>query len=142
MFICAADVGDISDIEVIAKSGFDDYSREDYLKMIKDINYKVLVAKQGEKIVGFLIFLRVDFKLEIIKVATDIHHKRQGVATSLINFMIDYGRNNGHQGVLLEVNENNVSAISLYKKFGFLQIHVRKKYYNNTDDAIIMELLF
>ena len=39
---------------------------------------------------------------------------------------------------LLEVNENNVKALKLYKKTGFEKIFVRKNYYGNNEDAIIM----
>ena len=42
--------------------------------------------------------------------------------------------------IILEVNEKNIPAIRLYKKYGFKQIGLRKKYYNNSDNAIIMSL--
>ena len=40
--------------------------------------------------------------------------------------------------ITLEVNSNNLAAIELYKKYGFKNVGLRKKYYNNTFDAIIM----
>lgn len=40
----------------------------------------------------------------------------------------------------LEVNSNNTSAKKLYLKFGFKELGIRKKYYNNKDDALIMTL--
>ena len=39
---------------------------------------------------------------------------------------------------LLEVNENNEKALKLYKKIGFEEIYVRKNYYGNNENAIIM----
>ena len=39
---------------------------------------------------------------------------------------------------LLEVNENNGKALKLYKKIGFEEIYVRKNYYGNNENAIIM----
>ena len=39
---------------------------------------------------------------------------------------------------LLEVNENNEKAIKLYKKNGFEEISVRKNYYGNHQNALIM----
>ena len=42
--------------------------------------------------------------------------------------------------ITLEVNENNIPAINLYKKFNFEQVGLRKKYYNNADAAILMTL--
>ena len=41
--------------------------------------------------------------------------------------------------ITLEVRVSNVAAISLYEKFGFKSIGVRKKYYqDNNEDALIM----
>ena len=39
---------------------------------------------------------------------------------------------------LLEVNENNIKALKLYKKIGFEEISKRKNYYGKNEDAIIM----
>ena len=44
--------------------------------------------------------------------------------------------------ITLEVNINNISAINLYKKYDFKEVGLRKKYYNNCDDALIMTLKF
>ena len=43
--------------------------------------------------------------------------------------------------ITLEVNVNNIPAINLYKKYNFKEVGIRKKYYNNSDDAIIMTLM-
>ena len=40
--------------------------------------------------------------------------------------------------ITLEVNENNLPAISLYKKYGFKEVAKRKGYYSGID-AILME---
>ena len=130
---------DLMDVERIAVASFDDYSRDDFLKMSQDKNYKFIVSCIGEKIVGFLIFLNIDEKVEIIKIATDPMLRKQGIATGLMNYIQDFVVKNGRRGVILEVNEKNEPARALYQKFGFREIYVRKKYYHNTDDAIIME---
>ena len=44
--------------------------------------------------------------------------------------------------ITLEVNEKNIPAISLYKKYGFETLGTRKKYYNNQFDAYIMTKYF
>lgn len=40
--------------------------------------------------------------------------------------------------ITLEVNKKNIPAIKLYQKYGFKQIGLRKKYYNNIDDALLL----
>ena len=40
--------------------------------------------------------------------------------------------------ITLEVNSINIPAIKLYEKFGFKNVGLRKKYYGQNQDAIIM----
>ena len=42
------------------------------------------------------------------------------------------------QYVTLEVRENNEPAKNLYRSLGFIKVGVRKKYYENQTDALIM----
>ena len=42
----------------------------------------------------------------------------------------------------LEVNIQNSIAINFYKKYNFKEVGLRKKYYDNTYDAILMKLEF
>lgn len=44
--------------------------------------------------------------------------------------------------ITLEVKEENLPAINLYKKYGFQTIGTRKKYYDNKFDAYIMTKYF
>ena len=61
-----------------------------------------------------------------------------GFAKILLKELIDLSKNNNCKTITLEVNENNKYAICLYESYGFKQIGLRKKYYNNTDNAILM----
>jgi [ribosomal protein S18]-alanine N-acetyltransferase len=44
----------------------------------------------------------------------------------------------GCTAMTLEVRHTNTAAQNLYRRFGFVPAGIRKKYYENTDDAIIM----
>jgi ribosomal-protein-alanine N-acetyltransferase len=64
--------------------------------------------------------------------------RRTGVATQL---MISLARTAVERGCVawtLEVRASNVAAQELYRWFGFVPAGVRKRYYENTDDAIVM----
>ena len=56
--------------------------------------------------------------------------------------MIAESKRENVSSLTLEVNEKNIPAQNLYKKYGFNVLGTRKKYYNNTDNAIIMTLYF
>ena len=72
-------------------------------------------------------------------IATGLSYRRKGVATKLLSEAIGMLKNLGVNRLLLEVNETNIGAIELYKKLGFKQISIRKKYYKGQFDALIME---
>lgn len=82
---------------------------------------------------AYLIVLDSVDVYEIFEIAVRNNKKRMGLASELLKKLPQ------DKDVLLEVNENNTAAINLYKKHNFKQIHIRKKYYNNNESAIIMK---
>jgi len=89
----------------------------------------------NNKLVGFIHVLKTFECVEIINVVVDIEYRKQGIASKLINYVVDYY--DDLEYILLEVNEHNEKVINLYNKLEFKVINVRKKYYGN-DDALIM----
>lgn len=105
-------------------------------------NSTYFTAKIGDEIVGFAGFLAICDEANIMNIVTKFSKRNIGIGTKLLNALIDSAKKQGLKSITLEVNANNYSAIHLYKKFEFKRIGLRKKYYNNTDDAIIMSLVF
>ena len=64
--------------------------------------------------------------------------KRKGYATQLLELVKDKAKKQGIKNVWLEVDDKNTPALCLYQKLGFKKIAVRKKYYKNGDDALIL----
>lgn len=58
----------------------------------------------------------------------------------MLEELIKTAKERGLNDITLEVNVNNIPAINLYKKYNFKEVGLRKKYYKNTDDALIMTL--
>ncbi|MBQ9103604.1 MAG: ribosomal protein S18-alanine N-acetyltransferase [Clostridia bacterium] len=90
------------------------------------------------KIIGFITYsTSIDFAdIETVFVLKEF--RRKGIAESLINKMLEDVKSKGINRVLLEVRSSNIPAISLYKKLGFNEISIRKKYYSNLEDALIL----
>ena len=65
-----------------------------------------------------------------------------GIGSLLLEEIIRYSKIHNATSITLEVNEKNIAAIKLYKKYGFKQVGLRRKYYNNEDNAILMDLVF
>lgn len=90
---------------------------------------------EDEIVLGYLEIRLVDGVVDIMNLFVSEDQRKKGIATSLMNEMIekeDYNR------IMLEVNENNTEAIRLYTKLGFKEISFRERYYDE-DTALIME---
>ena len=101
------------------------------------INYFVL--KNNGIVLGFLELSTLPPEMELFDIAIDEKFQGKGYAKVLMNFMIDFAKENKCETIFLEVNRINQKAISLYDKFGFKEYAVRKNYYGE-NDAILMKL--
>ena len=101
-------------------------------------NYEIL--KQNETIVGFAGILTIVDEANIMNIVTKKDKRNLGIGTLLLQNLIQISKEQNLNSVTLEVNEHNIPAIKLYEKFNFTKVGLRKKYYNNTDSAIIMTL--
>ena len=69
-------------------------------------------------------------------------YRNQGIGQELLEELLHLAKETDLKICNLEVNENNLSAIHLYEKNGFVVIGRRPKYYHNIDDAILMQKVF
>lgn len=98
---------------------------------------KYYIIKQNEEIYGFIGIRIVFEEMEIMNVVTRCDKRKEGFASNLFSYIIRYAHQNKIEKINLEVNENNIQAIKLYKSFGFEEVGKRSKYYNG-QDAILM----
>ena len=99
---------------------------------------RYLVAVRDDRIVGFAGIHIILDEGHITNIAVTQEKRGNGIGRELTAALLQYAANLGVQYVTLEVRENNVPAISLYRKLGFIKVGVRKKYYENQTDAHIM----
>ena len=130
------------DLENI-KNKYDEFPNiwdyETFEEDFKNSNY--IVAKQNNEVVGFIGVRTILDELEIMNIVTRRDKQNQGIASNLLSYLLrHYIGKNLVEKINLEVNEHNIRAISLYRKFGFREVGLRKKYYNNQEDAISMTL--
>ena len=92
------------------------------------ITYKDSIIK------GVLVYSLIYDRVEIDYIIVDEKYRNHGIATKLLNYVIE---NNNISNITLEVRESNVIAINFYEKNGFKKAAIRKNYYKN-EDAILM----
>lgn len=133
-------LNDFYDIRNIFNSDFDEYWNINILKEeLESKNSRFIVAKCNNEVVGFAGFkILVDYA-DIMNIAVKKDFRNKGIGSLLLKSLIDLYSSLNLNSLNLEVNENNIYAIRLYKKFGFKEISVRKNYYPNNENAIIMQ---
>ena len=73
----------------------------------------------------------------LMNVAVEPRHRRQRVATMLIERLFETAGD--HDRYTLEVRVSNDEAIAMYEHFGFREAGLRRRYYHdNNEDALIM----
>ena len=93
----------------------------------------------GTIVAGHISMRHVINEGHISNIAAAKAHRRKGIASLLLQNLINEAAKREMIGLTLEVRVSNHAAISLYKKFGFETEGQRKNYYANpTEDAFIM----
>ncbi len=107
---------------------------------LKNNNNYFITAKLSNKVVGYAGVSYVLDSADLISIVVDKEHTHMKIATNMLENIISFCNKNNIKEILLEVRKSNMAAQSLYLKFGFEIISIRKKYYNNTEDAYVMKL--
>lgn len=90
---------------------------------------------------GYGAFKMVLGEAYVDNIVVDEKYRKKGVATAIINKMIEYCIEHRASFITLEVRESNTTAISLYEKMGFEKVGVRKNFYSApTENAILYTL--
>ena len=91
-------------------------------------------------VIGYIEYSVLYEKAEICNIFVNEDKRNMGVGFLMMKYLITYLKSSNIYNITLEVSVLNSSAISLYKKFGFVEVAKRNGYYNGVD-GILMELI-
>ena len=133
---------DLESIKNILNSDFDDFWNYNILKEeLNNKNSRYLVAKLNNEVIGFAGIKIVIDEADIMNIVVKKNFRNNGIGSLLLENLINLSKSLNISSLSLEVNEKNISAISLYKKFNFKEVGKRKNYYKDSD-AILMSINF
>ena len=135
---------DLDEVLVIEVESFPKpWSRDIFEKEIQNpVAYSFsgkVAAGDQELLAAYIVFWIVHGESHILNLTVRSDYQRHGFARRLMDFTLNFMRENGVSDVFLEVRRSNDAAIALYERFGFRELYVRKKYYGN-EDALVMGL--
>lgn len=132
-----ANLEDLTAIDSIGTLIKDNFSKQNHTRERINLDYVKIFVYEDQSIIKGFIETECHYETtDLINIAVLKEYQNQGIASSLLNYVIE---NINQQNIILEVNENNIKAIKFYQRNNFKEINRRNKYYDNLYDAIIME---
>ncbi len=95
--------------------------------------------RESEAGVGFVLFRAVVDEAELLRMAVAIQARRRGVGGDLLATALRSLDGDGIETVHLEVAGRNQGARRLYARHGFVVTGRRSGYYDDGDDAVLMQ---
>ena len=131
--------------EIETKSYSNPWPLDAFKRELKLPFSRILIARNndvvGPPMLGYVVVWIIRGEAHILNLAVHPDARRQGVASTLLNSAIEAARAQSADILYLEVRRSNDGAQKLYDGFGFRQVGVRPRYYeDNREDALVMLL--
>lgn len=115
------------------------WTAQHFLAEISSEHSIAVVAEQGQRLIGYLCLSVLLDEAEILDVAVEPGLQRSGTGTALLTWACAEALRLGATLLRLEVRATSLPAIALYERFGFVRSGLRKAYYEQGIDALLME---
>ena len=100
----------------------------------------VLADAAKNRLAAFACSTTIHDELQILEVAVHPEYRARGLGYMLITRVLKETAAKNIARVILEVRVSNIPAIKLYEKCGFSKDGVRKRYYQDGEDAVLMSM--
>ncbi|GAU75630.1 ribosomal protein S18-alanine N-acetyltransferase [Fusibacter sp. 3D3] len=132
------DVDSVFEIETLSFKS--PWTKEAFVnEVVKNQLAVYFVVTLDALVVGYAGMWTVVDELHITNVAITPDQRGKGLSNRLMERLFEFAIENKFTSMTLEVRTTNAVAISLYEKYGFKGLGVRKGYYQDTnEDALIM----
>lgn len=98
----------------------------------------IFVDERKDKIVGYVDLWIQYEQAQIANIAVVKEKQSEGIGDHLLKTAIQAAVEYGCENVSLEVRVSNANAIALYEKNDFIEVSIRKNYYEDGEDAKLM----
>lgn len=100
----------------------------------------VVVVRAGEEgALGYAVVAVVDVDAELQRIAVAPAARGRGAGEALVGSVAGLARARGATRLLLEVREDNLPALGLYRRTGFGDLGRRERYYRDGTAALVLE---
>ena len=99
---------------------------------------QAVVAVAAGSVIGYAVTMLAGEIADLQRIAVHPEHQRSGVAGLLLARVAAAVRAGGADRMLLEVSAANAPALAFYEAQGFTRIDVRRRYYRDGTDALVL----
>ena len=131
------EIGDLSKKYIEHDLGWK-YTPDKLKKIIKNRSKNVIVARKGNKLVGFGIMTYHEEQANLDLLAVKITYRRRGIGKQLVIWLEEVALTAGIFNIFVQVRKINNGAIKFYKKLGFKIIDEKSGYYRRQETGVIM----
>lgn len=132
-------IEDLPKIHTIEKQSFPDpWSLALFEELLANPSQNLYVAQKEKDVVGYIAFWKILDEVHILNVCVASDLRQKGIGGQLLQFCLNRYSKDEVSLFSLEVRHSNTAAQSLYQKFGFEIKTIRKNYYPNHEDALVM----
>ena len=134
--LTAAHLSAVAELESLCFSN--PWSEKALELLVTDGAYGV-VCLQDERVMAYGGVLWAPGEGQITNIATHPDFRRCGMGAAVLEHLIAEARSRGCEQLSLEARVSNIPAISLYERYGFLKMGLRRGFYKHpTEDAYVM----
>ena len=126
---------EFDDIEIVNNLiGDKNYIVNDY-----ELSKNAYVFVKNGEVIAFISYQILYERAELNYIFVKKDERKKGIASNLIENMIDECLKKNVETIDLEVNSLNENAIKLYEKYDFKVVNIRPKYYAGVDALLMMK---
>lgn len=103
--------------------------------------YRCVVDEVVGQIMSYAVLMPVLDEAELLNIGVAAAQQRKGLGKAMLDAQMQWARTQNMQRIFLEVRVFNLPAIALYRAVGFIEIGMRRGYYQNAagrEDAMAM----
>lgn len=105
--------------------------------------YACRTWRRDGELLGYFVLMAAAGEAHLLNLSVAPRHQRGGHGRALLGEAAGLARKLGARSLFLEVRPSNLAAQSLYTRFGFRKIAVRRGYYparEGREDALVLSL--
>ena len=135
--------GDVAEVFAIERAAYTFPWTAGIFRDCLRVGYVCRVMMLAERVAGYGVMSLGAGEMHVLNLCIAEEHRGRGFGRRMLEHLLEHGAAAGMLDAFLEVRPSNCAALALYRSLGFVQIGMRRGYYqalNGREDACVLKL--